>query len=161
MDPSILFQHAQRGTLAKKSKFNSLIVNWHSCFHLPQGHSTQPQMRHHVCVILDTNCPNLFWNTFITSIHGLVYFNQNTKQIFKEFLKTKDAILYVWPQWTTLKLGAISPHLLVDQPTIFMVALANLWSELVNKIIKKSHGTTGKWPWICPQWGGGWMRELY
>jgi hypothetical protein len=34
-------------------------------------------------------------------------------------------------------LGAISPHLLVNQPTIFMVALANLWSELVNTIIKK------------------------
>ena len=32
-----------------------------------------------------------FWNIFITSIHGLVYF-QNTKQFFKEFPKTKDAI---------------------------------------------------------------------
>jgi hypothetical protein len=30
------------------------------------------------------------------------------------------------------------PRLLVDQPTIFMVELANLWSELVNTIIKKS-----------------------
>jgi hypothetical protein len=32
------------------------------------------------------------WNIFITSIHGLVYFHQNTKQVFKEFPKTKDAI---------------------------------------------------------------------
>ncbi len=57
--PSILF-HAQRGTLAKKcshelmlsgpspstyqqqfTKFNSLMVDWHYCFHLPWGHSTQ------------------------------------------------------------------------------------------------------------------------
>ncbi len=34
---------------------------------------------------------NLFWNIFIISIHGLVYFHQNTKEVFKEFLKTKDA----------------------------------------------------------------------
>jgi hypothetical protein len=33
-----------------------------------------------------------FWNIFITSIHGLVYFHQNTKQVFKELPKTKDAI---------------------------------------------------------------------
>ncbi len=59
MDPSILF-HAQRGTLGKKSKFNSLMVDWHSCFHLPQGHSTQLQMWHHLSVILDTNCPKTF-----------------------------------------------------------------------------------------------------
>jgi hypothetical protein len=32
------------------------------------------------------------WNIFITSIHGLVNFHQNTKQVFKEFPKTKDAI---------------------------------------------------------------------
>ncbi len=32
------------------------------------------------------------WNIFITSIHGLVYFHQNTKEVFKEFLKTKDGI---------------------------------------------------------------------
>ncbi len=91
MDPSILF-HAQRGTLAKKSKFKSLMVDWHSCFHLLQGHSTQPQMWHHVCVILDTNCPNLYLNIFITSTHGLVYFHQNTKEVFKELPKTKDTI---------------------------------------------------------------------
>ncbi len=35
---------------------------------------------------------NFFWNIFITSIHGLVYFHQNTKQVFKEVPKTKDAI---------------------------------------------------------------------
>ncbi len=91
MDQSILF-HAQRGTLAKKLKFNSLMVNCHSCFHLPWKHSTQQQMWHHICVILDTNCPFFFWNMFITSIHGLVYFHQNTKQVFKEFPKTKGAI---------------------------------------------------------------------
>ena len=91
MDPSILF-HAQRGTLANKLKFNSLMVDWHYCFHLPQGHSTQPQMWRHVSVILDTNFQNFFWNIFITSIHGLVYFHQNTKQVIKDFLKTKDAI---------------------------------------------------------------------
>jgi hypothetical protein len=28
------------------------------------------------------------------------------------------------------------PRVLVDQPTIFLVALANLWSELVITIIK-------------------------
>ena len=43
MDPSIL-SHAQRGTLGKKTKFNSLMVNRHYCFHLLQGHSTQLQM---------------------------------------------------------------------------------------------------------------------
>jgi hypothetical protein len=42
-----------------------------------------------------------------------------------------------WPQFTTPKLGAISLQLMVDQPTFFMVALANLWSELVITIIKK------------------------
>ncbi len=89
MDPSILL-HVQSGTLAKKSKFNSLMANWLSCFHLLQGRSTQPQMWHHVCVILDTNRP-FFWNIFIVSIHGLVYFHQNTKQVFKEFPKTIDA----------------------------------------------------------------------
>ena len=41
----------------KKSKFNSLMVDWHSCFHLPWGHSTQLQMWHHVCV--DSNCPKI------------------------------------------------------------------------------------------------------
>ena len=34
-------------------------------------------------------------------------------------------------------MGAISPLLLVDQLTIFMVALTNFWSELVNTVIKK------------------------
>ncbi len=34
---------------------------------------------------------NLFWNIFIISIHGLVYFHQDTKEVFKEFPKTKDA----------------------------------------------------------------------
>ncbi len=29
-------------------------------FHLPQGHSTQLQMWHHISVILDTNCQNSF-----------------------------------------------------------------------------------------------------
>ena len=33
----------------------------------------------------------LFWNIFIISIHGLVYFHQNTKDIFKEFPRTRDA----------------------------------------------------------------------
>ncbi len=46
-------------------------------------------------------------------------------------------ILYVWPQFTNPKSGVILPQLLVDQPTFFMVALTNLWSELVNRIIKK------------------------
>ncbi len=31
------------------------------------------------------------WNIFIISIHGLVYFHQSTKEVFKEFPKTKDA----------------------------------------------------------------------
>ncbi len=34
---------------------------------------------------------NLFWYIFIISIHGLVYFLQNTKEVFKVFPKTKDA----------------------------------------------------------------------
>ncbi len=90
MDPSILF-HAQRVKLRKKTKFNSLMVDWHYCFHLLQGHSTQLQMWHHISVILDTNCQKLIWNIFIISIHGLVYYHQNTKEVFKEFPKTKDA----------------------------------------------------------------------
>jgi hypothetical protein len=90
IDPSILF-HAQRGTLAKKSKFKSLMVVWHSCFHLLQGHSTLLQMWHPVCLILDTNCQKRIWNIFIVFIHGLVYFHQNTKEVFKEFQKIKDA----------------------------------------------------------------------
>jgi hypothetical protein len=32
-----------------------------------------------------------FWNIFIISTHGLVYFHQNTKEVFNEFPKTKDA----------------------------------------------------------------------
>ena len=35
--------------------------------------------------------PKLFWNIFIISIHGLVYFHQHTKEVFKELPKTKDA----------------------------------------------------------------------
>jgi hypothetical protein len=34
---------------------------------------------------------NFFWYIFIIFIHGLVYFHQKTKEIFKEFPKTKDA----------------------------------------------------------------------
>ncbi len=34
---------------------------------------------------------NLFWNIFVIFIHGLVYFHQNTKAVFKELPKTKDA----------------------------------------------------------------------
>ncbi len=90
MDASILF-HAQRATLGKKTKFNSLMVIWHSCFHLPQGCSTQLQMWHHISLILDTNCKKTYLNIFIISIHGLVYFHQNTKEVFKEFPKTEDA----------------------------------------------------------------------
>ncbi len=30
------------------------------------------------------------WNIFIISIHGLVHYHQNTKQIFVEFPVTKD-----------------------------------------------------------------------
>ncbi len=90
MDWSILF-HAQRGTLGKKTKFNSLMVDWHSSFHLPQGHSTQLQTWHHISVILDTTCPK----TFLEHLHyfhrWFVYFRQNTKEVFKEFLKTTDA----------------------------------------------------------------------
>ncbi len=88
MDASILF-HAQRATLGKKTKFNSLMVDWHSCFHLPQGCSTQLQMWHHVSLILDTNCQKLIWNIFIISIHGLVYFHQNTKEVLKNSQKMK------------------------------------------------------------------------
>ncbi len=48
---------------------------------------------------------NLFWNIFIISIHGLVYFRQNTKEVFKEFPKTKDAKI---PQTTsTIFLSAL------------------------------------------------------
>ncbi len=48
-------------------------------------------MWHHICLILDTNCLKKIRNIFIISIHGLVYFHQNTKQVLKEFPKTKDA----------------------------------------------------------------------
>ncbi len=34
---------------------------------------------------------NLFWKIFTISIHGLVYFHQNTKQFIVEFMGTKDA----------------------------------------------------------------------
>ncbi len=37
-----------------------------------------------------------FLNIFIISIHGLVYFHQNTKEVFKEFPKTKDAKTLHW-----------------------------------------------------------------
>jgi hypothetical protein len=67
------------------------MVDQHSCFHPSQRHSTQLQMWHHVSLILDTNRPKPFSNIFIISIHGLVYFHQNTKEVFKEFPKTKDA----------------------------------------------------------------------
>ncbi len=90
MDPSILF-HAQRGTLGKKTKFNSLMVEQNSCFHLLQGHSTKLQMRHHVSVILDTN----FQKTIFEHLH---YFHtwscllpSKYKEVFNEFPKTKDA----------------------------------------------------------------------
>ncbi len=40
-----------------------------------------------------------FWNIFIISIHGLVYFHQNTKHLFVEFTGTKDAISLKQHQW--------------------------------------------------------------
>jgi hypothetical protein len=43
-------------------------------------------------MIQDKNCPKVFWKIFIISMHGLVYFHQNTKEVFKEFPKTKHAI---------------------------------------------------------------------
>jgi hypothetical protein len=48
------------------------------------------------------------------------------------------------------QMGAISPLLLVDQPTIFMVALTNLWSELVNTIIKKGMAPLEGGPEFAP-----------
>jgi hypothetical protein len=36
-------------------------------------------------------CSIFFWNIFIIVIHGLVYFHENTKEVFKEFSKTKNA----------------------------------------------------------------------
>jgi hypothetical protein len=36
------------------------------------------------------NVHKFSWNISIISIHGLVYFHQNTKQIFVEFPETKD-----------------------------------------------------------------------
>jgi hypothetical protein len=43
-------------------------------------------------VILDTTCQKTFLeHLLIISIHGLVYFHQHTKEVFKEFPKTKDA----------------------------------------------------------------------
>jgi hypothetical protein len=41
--------------------------------------------------LLKRKCPKKFWNIFIISIHGIVYFHKNTKQIFVEF-PVKDAI---------------------------------------------------------------------
>jgi hypothetical protein len=38
------------------------------------------------------NVQKFVLNTFNISLHGLVYFHQNTMQIFVEFPKTKDAI---------------------------------------------------------------------
>jgi hypothetical protein len=38
------------------------------------------------------NVQTFVWNIFIISIHGLVYFHQNTKQFYVEFPETKDAI---------------------------------------------------------------------
>ncbi len=37
-------------------------------------------------------CPKVFLEHLHFSIHGLVYFDQNTKQMFVEFPETKDAI---------------------------------------------------------------------
>ncbi len=74
------------------TKFNSLMVDWHYCFHPPQRHSTQPQIQHHVRTILDKNCQKVFLNIFIISIHGLVYFHLNTRYFFVEFTGIKDAI---------------------------------------------------------------------
>ena len=129
MDSSILF-HAQRGTLGKKTKFNSLMVDWHYCFHLPQGHSTQLQMWHHISVILDTNCQKPFWNIFIISIHGLVYFHQNTKEVFKEYPKTK----YAKPSnninnsfWSALYSSSLMISILMSYPSHVLVFLVIWW----------------------------------
>ncbi len=132
---SILF-HAQRGTLAKKSKFNLLMVDWHSCFHLPQGHSTQPQMWHHICLILDINCPNSFWSIFIISIHGLVYFHQNTKEVFQEFPKTKDAKTLKHHQWFFLNCIVL---IIVDDINVKVISIAGIGFI---------------------QWCDGWLRVL-
>ena len=51
------------------------------------------------------------------------------------------------------------PRLLVDQPTIFMVALANLWSELVNTIIKKVMAPLEGGPEFSPNKEVGEMRR--
>ncbi len=56
---------------------------------------------------------------------------------FVEVLALSEVLLYVWPQFTTPKLRANSPRLLVGQPTYFMVARTSLSSELVLPVIKK------------------------
>jgi hypothetical protein len=49
-------------------------------------------MIYHLRTTQKENDQKFFWNIFIISIHGLVYFHQNTKQFIVEFPETKDAI---------------------------------------------------------------------
>jgi hypothetical protein len=50
-------------------------------------------MLYHSWTTQKENVQKFLWNIFIISIHGLVYFHQNTKQNFGESQETKDAII--------------------------------------------------------------------
>ncbi len=155
MGPSVLF-HAQKGTFAKKHShelmlsgscpstyqqqirnLNSLVVNWLYPFHLQQGHSTQLQMRRHIHVSLCKQCPKAFWNIFIISIHGLVYFHQNTKQFFVEFVETNNAITLKQHQQFFLECIVL---IIVDDVNVKVISIT--WISFI-------------------QWCEGWFRVLF
>ena len=75
-----------------------------------------------------------FLNFFPPNLNLIYNFDWNLPNQFKNSKTCPVCLTSIYhPQ-----IGSILLRLLVDQPTIFMVALASLWSELVNTIIKKS-----------------------
>ncbi len=133
MDPSILF-HAQRGTLVKKTKFNSLMVDWHSCFHLPQGHSTQLQMWHHVSVILDTNLSKHFFGTSSLFPYMVLFTSIN---IQKKYLKNSRKPKMHKPSniindsfWTTLYSSLLMIWMLKSYPSHVLVLFGDVMDGL-------------------------------
>ncbi len=80
-------------------KYGSICLWEHriSGSHLPN------HMIYHSRTTQKENVHKFVWNIFIISIYGLIYFHQNTKQIFVEFPKTKDAITLKKHQWFFLE----------------------------------------------------------
>jgi hypothetical protein len=86
MDPSILF-HAQKRHIGTEDKVQIIDGGLTLLF------LSAARTFHTTANVISCKCDSGFKlsRNIIISIHGLVYFHQNTNEVFKEFPKTKDA----------------------------------------------------------------------